>query len=277
MPKLVTMLRVKNGMLFLPEWLERISALTDECVAVDNGSTDGTFEMLREHPLVVSIDRTEGFHEGRDKQLAYVRAKERSAEWILFLDVDEIFERRLRRADLDCMMNSRRVGRYFFRLFNIVGDGTEFEAGLQRLWAASWPLRVLWRDEPRGWFNGSYIHSGLINGIGGHASLSHHRIRHLGTLHRDYFAKKTENYLAVDPGRAPMYVRYRDEQTPLMQWREFDEHRFAVTGLNLTLDAMFAMRYSLKAARKMVGELHCNHPASNEATSGAEQPLERTR
>ena len=143
MAKLVTMLRVKNGMLFLPEWLERMSALSDECVVVDNGSTDGTVEMLRSHPLVVSLDCTEGFHEGRDKQLAYQRARERRAEWILFLDVDEIFEQRLRRADLDRMMSSREVSRYFFRRFEIVGDGTTFEAGLQRLWAASWPSRVL--------------------------------------------------------------------------------------------------------------------------------------
>jgi hypothetical protein len=212
--------------------------------------------MLSEHPLVVSLDRTEGFHEGRDKQLAYRRAKERSAEWILFLDVDEIFERRLTRAGLDRMMNDRSIGRYFFRLFNISGDGMQFEAGIQRLWAAAWPLRVLWRDQPGGWFNDAYIHSGLINGIGGRSKLSHHRIRHLGTLNRDYFARKTEDYLKVDPGRTSMYIRYRDEKTPLMRWREFDGNRVAVTGLNLTLDAMFAARYTLKAASKALGTMH---------------------
>jgi glycosyltransferase involved in cell wall biosynthesis len=272
MAKFVTMLRVKNGMLFLPEWLERMSKLTDECVVVDNGSTDGTYEMLREHPLVVSLDRTEGFHEGRDKQLAYRRARERNAEWILFLDVDEIFERRLQRADLDHMMGCQDASRHFFRLFNIIGDGRQFEGGLQKLWAASWPLRVLWRDQPGGWFNDAHIHSGLINGIAGRSSLSHFRIRHLGTLHREYFERKTKDYLQVDPARGPMYVRYRDETTARTAWLEYDENMLSVNVLNLTLDAMFAARYSLRAMRNLMSNFPGRQQAGARAASAAERP-----
>jgi len=46
MPKLVAMLRVKDGILFAEQWLARTSELVDEIVAVDNGSTDGTYEIL---------------------------------------------------------------------------------------------------------------------------------------------------------------------------------------------------------------------------------------
>ena len=100
MPKLVGMLRVKNGMFFLKRWLEGISPLVDEIVVVDNGSTDGSLEVLTRHPNVVAIAQTEGLHEGRDINLAYYMARQRNPDWVIWLDVDEVFESRLTRKNL---------------------------------------------------------------------------------------------------------------------------------------------------------------------------------
>ena len=91
MPKFIVMLRVKDGMLFADEWLRCFEKLADEIVVLDNGSTDGTFELLQVHPKVTDIIRTEGYNEGRDKNLLYEHVRRRKPDWILWVDIDEIF------------------------------------------------------------------------------------------------------------------------------------------------------------------------------------------
>src|SRR5688500_12840657 len=80
MPKLVVMLRVKDGMTFIHEWLSCYEKLADEIVALDNGSTDGTYEVLKAHPKVVDLVCTEGCQDGRDKDIVYAMLKRRKAE-----------------------------------------------------------------------------------------------------------------------------------------------------------------------------------------------------
>ena len=64
--RLIIPLRVKNAKLFIDEWLNCYEKLADGIVAVDNGSTDGTYEKLKNHPKVLAIRQTEEFDEGRD-------------------------------------------------------------------------------------------------------------------------------------------------------------------------------------------------------------------
>lgn len=190
MPKLVVMLRVKDGILFIKEWLENISQLVDEIVVVDNGSTDGTLEILKQHPKVVSIDRTEGFDEGRDKLLAFERAKERNPAWILWLDIDEIFEERLTRKKLERMMNSKLITKYHFRRFHFSKDYGHIEAGLKKLYEISWHDRVLWKNKSSGYFVYKNIHCDLIRGIKGLSWYSSYRIKHFGSVNKGYLKKK---------------------------------------------------------------------------------------
>jgi len=255
MPKLVAMLRVKDGMLYVERWLRTMERLADDIVVVDNGSTDGTMDVLRNHPKVVSIDRTEGFHEGRDKVLAYQRARERRADWIIWLDVDEYFEERLDRAMLDVWMSSTGITRYFFRRFHMYRSEHRYLASPYSLWGICLPERVMWKDQPSGHFLNVKMHNGLIRGIQGRSRITPIRIRHFACLYPEHMREKTARYIQLDPGRTDMYLRHRDQvvnearEQYSWPWHEYAERPVRVAAVNGLLNGLFLVRWTgLKAA-----------------------------
>lgn len=251
MPKLVAMVRVKDGILFVEKWLENMTGLVDEIVVVDNGSTDGTYEILKEHPKVVAIEQTQGFHEGRDKILAYQLARERKPDWILWLDIDEIFEDRLTRDRLEKMMKSRVFTRYFFRRFHFHKDYHHFEASPDKLWGICRPDRVLWKEHRKGYFRNLKIHNGLICGIPGLFKVSNIRIKHIGNVDKNYLNRKTDIYLSVDPDRADMYIKHREQKVKTRHWYEYHENPLIVTFENIFFNFLMFNNTSFSVLKKI--------------------------
>lgn len=236
------MLRVKDGILFVSQWLENMSRLVDEIVVVDNGSTDGTLEILRSHPKVVSVDRTEGYDEGRDKILAYQRARERKPDWVLWLDVDEIFEQRLTRQNLDKLMASRYVTRYFFRRFHMI-DEQRFNASSTWLRITCWPDRVMWREQPSAYFNNVAFNNGLICGVQGIAVPTRFRMKHLGYVSKLLVESKIDLYRSIDPTMENTYQKMRQVNPVPWVWHEYTAAPSWVTVQNLLLNLYFAYSY----------------------------------
>lgn len=198
MPKLVVMLRVKDGIFFVQEWLENVEKLVDEIVVVDNGSTDGTYEALKAHPKVVDIVRTEGFNEGRDKNLVYNMARKRNPDWCLWIDVDELFEPELTRADFDRLMQRKFVNKYAFRRFHFI-DREHFAGSRSRLHYSAGHDRLMWRESPKGYFEDFIIDSPNVKGISGLRVNTDFRLKHLGYINKEIVDKKADIYRAIIP------------------------------------------------------------------------------
>jgi glycosyltransferase involved in cell wall biosynthesis len=244
MTKLVAMLRVKDGILFIEEWLNRMAVLVDEIVAVDNGSTDGTLEILQRHPKVVVLEQTEGFDEGRDKILAYERVRERKPDWVIWLDIDEVFEQRLTRRHLDELMTSTRVTRYFFRRLHMV-DRAHFNADFHWLKISCWPDRIMWREQATGYFENVKFNNGLIRGIHGRTRLLHFRIKHLGYVDKEYVQRKTNIYRTIDPAMEDTYARMMYVNPTKWKWYEYKEDPVRVGVQNTLLDVCLMLLYIL--------------------------------
>lgn len=242
MSKLVCMLRVKDGILFVNEWLKNMEKLVDEIVVVDNGSKDGTFEILSKHPKVVNIVRTEGFDEGRDKNLLYEMARERMPDWLLWLDIDELFELSLTRAKLNKLLTKTKANRIFFRRFHFI-DEKHFNAKWYWIKYISSPDRVLWREQKTGYFENIVFNNGLIKGIAGRASISHYRIKHLGYVYKNEVKKKLEIYRKIDPTLKDTYNSIQFDDDNKMKWFEYFEAPVRVTLMNYFLDFIWLFKF----------------------------------
>lgn len=116
-PRLVSMVRVKDEKWIIERWLERASEFSDAIVALDNGSTDGTYEVLKSHPRVASVIREEPgspFIENEARNHLLKEAGRLGAEWIMILDADEIMDRRFASMK-DALLNRRDVAWYHFQ------------------------------------------------------------------------------------------------------------------------------------------------------------------
>jgi len=208
MGKIICMLRVKDGILFIDRWLENIGSLVDEIVVVDNGSNDGTLEKLKAHPKVTDIKETVGFHEGRDRIMLLEMARERKADWLIGLDVDEIFEESFKREHIEKMTKNDKMIVYGFRRFHLLYDENHYQAKWIDILELSRPSRHFYKVHDGLFVRDVKIHCAVEN-LKGRRVMSPFRILHLCNLQIEYRKKAYDNYIQIDPQRANMYKGHK--------------------------------------------------------------------
>lgn len=249
MAKFVIMLRVKDGIFFAQEWLECFENIADEIVVLDNGSTDGTYEILKAHPKVVDIIRTEGYNEGRDKNLLYDHVRLRKPDWCLWIDIDEIFEPHLTRAHFDKLMRSKFINKYAFRRFHFI-DREHFAGSWYRLNYSAGHDRLMWRENPKGYFQDLIIDSPNVKGISGLKRNTDFRLKHLGYINKELVDKKAEIYRAIIPEKEDIFQSmYLKGERPI-RW---DDERGSVRTvmLNQLLNALQVTHIFPKVIRRV--------------------------
>ena len=249
MAKFVIMLRVKDGIFFAEEWLSCMEKIADEIVVLDNGSTDGTFDLLKRHPKVVDIVRTEGYNEGRDKNLLYERVRLRKPDWCLWIDIDEIFEPQLTRADFDKLMESRVFNKYAFRRFHFM-NRTHFAGSLYRLNYSAGHDRLMWRENASGYFQDLIIDSPNVKEIKGLKRNTNFRLKHLGYINKELVDKKAEIYRAIIPEKEDIFQSmYLKGERPI----KWDDNRNSAKTivLNQVLNALQLAHIVPKVVRKV--------------------------
>ncbi len=94
-PLVACLLPVRNGERDLPGWLGSVRRFADVVVALDDGSTDRSGDLLAADPLVRVLlrhqarDGFDGWDDGANRQLLLDACGELQPEWVVWLDADE--------------------------------------------------------------------------------------------------------------------------------------------------------------------------------------------
>lgn len=116
MQNLSVVIACKNAAGVIGETIKSFAGLTDDVLIYDNGSTDGTQEIVKRNGAKLIEGSWEGF--GKTKNKANALAKN---DWILSLDADEAIDDELKRSLLDLDL-SNEMTVYEFRFKNFLGN-----------------------------------------------------------------------------------------------------------------------------------------------------------
>lgn len=136
--RLLAVITIRNDSRFVPGWLRNVVPHVDGIVALDDGSTDGSGNLLAAHPHVIEvlrvpIDRVSWDEVGNHRALV-AAALRHGADWIVSLDGDERVESSFRDRTERAIRRGRPVGIEAFGL------------RIAELWDAPTTIRVdgLW-------------------------------------------------------------------------------------------------------------------------------------
>jgi Glycosyl transferase family 2 len=84
---------VRNGALYVKSFMEHYLGLgVAHCVFLDNGSTDGTVDMLREYPRVTMLQTDAPYGRFENTMKRYLAERFSNGRWNLCADIDELFD-----------------------------------------------------------------------------------------------------------------------------------------------------------------------------------------
>ena len=219
--KLTAGIRVKDGQLWAEECLAGLSEIADEICILDDGSTDRTVEICRSFERVTHLLRWERsfFHEGIDRNVVLAMVKDTEPDWLLVMDIDEVFEERIA-DELPWMLEQEEFAAWGFRMLHFWRGRTHFR--VDGVWGRETTHHIhprLFRNQPSLYFPPQTIHGAHVLGLKGKCALSHVCIKHYGYSYPDEVRRKYERYVRVDPEGD--YEHLVDEsELALVEYRE---------------------------------------------------------
>lgn len=198
--KIIGLLIVKNEADILKESLDHMAKWMDGVVAIDNGSTDGTWDILTTHPIIKACSRDIlPFDEARLVPKLIQIAEEENADWYVDNDADEFFPLETRKFLEICDQN---------KLIVTVDICSEINGRIydeKKLW------RRCYRNKPE-LFDFSFLgklHKGKIPLPKFPAFYTDLKVIHKSIRSYDQGIRKYQNYLELDTEKTQSYEHIR--------------------------------------------------------------------
>ncbi|MDZ4793063.1 MAG: glycosyltransferase family 2 protein [Bacteroidota bacterium] len=175
----------KNEAAIIGATLESLQGLTDDIVVYDNGSTDGTPDIIRQYKATLHQGPWEGY--GKTKQKTTTLAK---YDWVLSLDADERMDTDLKAALLNLQLANKKIV-YSLRRKNFLGT----QAINYGEWGNDRQKRLFNRQEVN--WDDAEVHEGLIIPEGVTVEKLDGCILHQTMVDIADYASKTVNYAVL--------------------------------------------------------------------------------
>jgi len=199
----VCLLPAYNAENFLHRWFESVARFADAVVSLDDGSTDGTADLLERHPLVRVLLRNPTRHDYRDwddsrnRNRLLEAAAQLAPSWIISLDADELL------AEEDGIALRRFIDEraapgfaYGFPVYRMIGDVERFD----RVYGRAFRLFAFARAHR---FPADRLHFAQVPASIPRCRwlMTDVRIQHLGEMNDDLRWARRLKYAEADPDR----------------------------------------------------------------------------
>jgi len=212
--RLVALLAVRNGMRYLPGFLRNVAPQVDGIIALDDGSSDGSAELLAGDDAVIELLRNDverpAWDEMGNHRALIAAALRHGAEWVLCVDADERLEQEFRPRAERVITRGAPLGysAYALHLRELWDDPGQYRVdGIwgRKMVARLFRLRADHEFDPRELHGHKAPMQGLRNGRFPKADLT---IYHLAMLHSDDREARRARYEKADPDNRWQRIGY---------------------------------------------------------------------
>ncbi|RHO21531.1 glycosyltransferase [Amedibacterium intestinale] len=218
---------------YLKEMLEETKDYVDEYVIIDDCSTDNTVNLcksvLSDKKLHMIINKHSMFSkEYKLRKLQWKETVKTDPDWILFLDADEIFEKKFK-EDVKYLINNPNVDAYCFRLYDMWNENEYREDEFWNAHSIYRPFLIRYQKEFKYRFLKKNQHCGRMpkNVLWLKYADSDIRLKHLGWMNPQDRKRKYQRYLALDKegkmGNMEQYKSILDDNPNLLMFEEKNE------------------------------------------------------
>lgn len=212
--RLVALLSVRNGMRYLPGFMRNVVPHVDGVIALDDGSTDGSAELLAGDEAVLElirnpVDRPEWDEMGNHRALV-AGALRHGAQWAISVDADERLESEFRARAERVITRGRWLGyeAYAVRLRELWGSPDQYR--IDGIWGRKMVAR-LFRLRPDHEFDDRQLHgfkAPLQSRRLGRFPKADLTIYHLAMIRAEDREARRRRYEVADPDRRWQRIGY---------------------------------------------------------------------